>query len=80
MYGVSILGSAVFQCTPISYFWDKNISGHCISVPVIFYTTAALNILTDIGIFTLPLPIIAGLTLPLGQRIGVVSIFVIGFL
>jgi hypothetical protein len=80
IYGVAMVSSAVFACTPISYFWDKNISGHCISILRIFYTSAALNIFTDIAIFTLPLPILASLTLPLGQRIGLISIFVVGFL
>lgn len=80
IYGFAIMSTAIFSCTPISYFWDKNISGRCISDLLIFYISAALNIVTDIGIFTLPLPMLAGLTLPLGQKIGLLGIFALGFL
>ena len=58
-------GAILFQCHPVSYFWDKNLpGGHCVSQHEVTYTPAAFNIATDIAVLILPLPILWKLQMP----------------
>ncbi|EMC99066.1 hypothetical protein BAUCODRAFT_389608 [Baudoinia panamericana UAMH 10762] len=68
----------VFQCTPVNRAWDRTIPGHCTSNTEFWYTHAAFNILFDIVIFILPIPLIQGLKMARGQKTGLISIFCLG--
>ena len=58
-------GAIIFQCRPVSHFWDKNIPGaHCVSQHGVTYAPAAFNIATDIAVLVLPLPILWNLQMP----------------
>ena len=59
-------GAVIFQCRPVSYFWDKNIpGGHCVSQYGVNYAPVVFNIATDIAVLVLPLPILWKLQMPL---------------
>lgn len=70
---------ATFQCTPLAYDWDKTIpGGHCID-QIAFYKWISLpNIITDIIMLILPLPIIWSLNMSRNQKYGLSAIFVTG--
>lgn len=74
--------AAIFECTPIYYFWTRNVptAGHCINLRAYFFGQAAPNIITDILLMALPLPQIWKLQLPQKSRIGLSGIFVLGCL
>lgn len=56
----------IFLCHPVSYFWDKTIpGGHCGDDNGILFGVAGPNIVTDIAVLVLPLPIIWKLQMPL---------------
>lgn len=49
----------ILICHPVQYFWDKTIpGGHCGNDFGILYGVASPNIVTDIAILILPLPIL----------------------
>lgn len=74
--------AAIFECTPIQYFWARNgpIAGHCLNVRASYFAQAAPNIITDIILMALPLPQLWKLNLPRKSRVGLCGIFLLGCL
>jgi hypothetical protein len=80
VYGTVILGTFLVPCLPVRAFWDKSVKGKCIGNLPFWYTASALNIVTDVGIFVLPLPVLAKLKLPMRQKVGLMGVLTIGML
>ncbi|KAK1640116.1 hypothetical protein BDP81DRAFT_446493 [Colletotrichum phormii] len=70
---------AAFQCLPVEGFWDKSVVSLCIPNQPQWYVNAAGNIITDVAVFTLPLPIFWHLSLPRKQKALLMGIFSLGF-
>ncbi|RSL69508.1 hypothetical protein CEP54_002331 [Fusarium duplospermum] len=81
---VAMFFACVFQCTPVSYFWDrmKHVSirpdGMCINQNAFYIATSSLTILTDVLVLVLPFWIFLGLKLPLKVRAAIIGVFVLG--
>ncbi|KAK3203493.1 hypothetical protein GRF29_112g1481867 [Pseudopithomyces chartarum] len=71
-----VFGSA-FQCIPISAFWTQDHS-KCMSRSVSWYFNAGSNIVTDIAIMILPMPVIKNLSLPRRQKYLLMGVFAMG--
>ncbi|KAI3329233.1 hypothetical protein HD806DRAFT_482265 [Xylariaceae sp. AK1471] len=69
----------IFICLPVAGFWDSSLNPQCIPTPLQWYINAAGNIVTDIAIFVMPLPVLVRLKLPKAQRLSLVGIFSLGF-
>lgn len=67
-------------CVPVAAFWDTAITGRCINRLTVWYVMAGFNLITDIGIFCIPLPVIKSLQLPRKQKAMLFAIFCLGFL
>jgi len=78
LFGVSSVITGIFTCTPISYFWNRTIEGHCINEAAFWFTNAAINIITDIILWAMPLPVLNSLQLPSRQKYGLMIVFAIG--
>ncbi|KAK7955233.1 hypothetical protein PG988_015927 [Apiospora saccharicola] len=70
----------IFQCTPISGFWEPGPGVKCLPIVPGWYIAAAGNIVADILIILIPLPLIKGLNLPRAQKLALAGIFCLGFL
>lgn len=68
----------MFMCTPVNYFWDRSIEGHCFNPEWVYFTNAPFNIVTDFVLFGLPMPILWELQLPIRQKAGLIFLFGIG--
>jgi hypothetical protein len=68
----------MFMCTPVNYFWNRSIEGHCFNPKWVYFTNAPFNIVTDFVLFGLPLPILKELQLPRRQKTGLIILFGIG--
>lgn len=80
-WGISAVFVEIFICKPISAFWDpKGTPGKCIPNLPQWYINAAGNIITDLIVFILPLPVIGKLNLAKGQKYSLLGIFCLGFL
>lgn len=67
-------------CHPVDAFWDLDVEGQCLNQLAIWYVMAAINLITDFIIFSLPLPVIRGLQLPKRQKVMLMGVFCLGFL
>ncbi|KAJ4133299.1 hypothetical protein NW754_016107 [Fusarium falciforme] len=80
-YTVGIFFACIFSCKPIAMSWDVTITdGVCINRPSLYIATAVANIISDVILFFLPIPMVIKLQIPPRQKIGLVIIFGIGSL
>jgi hypothetical protein len=71
----------IFTCIPVEAAWDYTIkNARCIHIIDYFYTSAGVNIATDLLLCFLPLPTIWKLQMPKAQRVVVCIIFGLGTL
>ncbi|KAJ5902514.1 hypothetical protein N7495_003042 [Penicillium taxi] len=89
-----IIGTAVFiflwicvmeitlglDCMPVTKFWDASVKGSCLDLVAFSYFTNITNLLTDIWVFLLPMPIIFGLHITQRRKLELAAIFAIGLL
>ncbi|KAK1758942.1 hypothetical protein QBC47DRAFT_436311 [Echria macrotheca] len=79
VYLVTTCVTSILQCRPISLAWDKTIpDGQCIDVLRFFVFNGAIALFTDLVVLALPLPLVWGLKLPLGQKLALIPVFGIG--
>jgi hypothetical protein len=64
----------------VSAFWDLTIQGNCISREFLWFFNASLNIVTDLVILIMPIPVLSRLHLPQKQKFGVIVVFAAGIL
>lgn len=67
-------------CTPVALNWDPFVPGHCADQRMAYFFTAIINLLIDIGIVMLPMPLVWKLQMPIAKRIGVIAMFGLGAL
>ncbi|TEY83161.1 hypothetical protein BOTCAL_0025g00200 [Botryotinia calthae] len=67
---------AMFNCTPVNAFWTYE--GKCFNFEGLTIGYAVVNIVTDVSICILPLSKIWKLQLPIGQKMAVMLIFMLG--
>ncbi|KAF3407307.1 hypothetical protein DPV78_001096 [Talaromyces pinophilus] len=78
IYGTWVILSGFLNCIPVARFWDPNVPGHCLAYRPLWYSNAALNILTDVVILIMPIPALMPLDLPLRQKVGCCCVFALG--
>ncbi|TVY75316.1 Satratoxin biosynthesis SC1 cluster protein 4 [Fusarium oxysporum f. sp. cubense] len=67
-------------CVPVAKFWNSTMPGHCTDPLTVWYVMAGFNLVTDVTVFCMPLPVIGSLNIPRRQKIMLLAIFSIGFL
>lgn len=82
---VNIAGTAltllnIFQCRPVSAaFEDPTPSAaHCIDIVTLYLSSAPVNIITDMALLFLPLPILTAIRLPRNEKIILIVTFSFG--
>ena len=71
---------AAFQCQPIDKAWASTKPGKCVNINIFYLANAALNILTDLMTYTLPLGVIFKLQMPVKQKVALGMILCLGLL
>lgn len=78
---VGVFFAILLQCTPISLNWDPTVSGgYCVDRRILYISTSAFNIVTDVLILGLPLWIFSSLKIPKRAKTALLIIFLLGFL
>jgi hypothetical protein len=78
---IAFVGTTIFQCTPIPFFWDRTIAGgHCIDTAAFWYGHAGWNTAVDLLVLVLPLPVIRSLQMGQNQKIALLGVFGLGAL
>jgi fucose permease len=69
----------IFQCRPVAAAWNPFVDGNsCIPLLTEFVCSAPVNIVTDLAILALPIPVLTGMRLPQRQKIILVLTFSLG--
>ncbi|KAI4592153.1 hypothetical protein KJ359_011481 [Pestalotiopsis sp. 9143b] len=77
--GVVLTFLNIFQCRPIRAAFDRYTEeAQCIPLLTEFLCSAPVNIVTDLAILALPLPVLTGMRLPFRQKIILIVTFALG--
>ncbi|KAM3084097.1 hypothetical protein ACMFMG_001797 [Clarireedia jacksonii] len=80
LWTIGALGASTFECTPVSYFWDKEQEGHCVpnALRTVSFTNGFLSFIGDCVILCMPLPMIWNLRLNKRKKFALLGIFTVG--
>ncbi|KAK4233325.1 hypothetical protein C8A03DRAFT_38969 [Achaetomium macrosporum] len=81
VFGIIFFFLAIFQCSPISYFWqswDGEHEGKCLNINAIAWANAGISIALDLWMLAVPLAQIKTLNLHWKKKIGVGLMFCVG--
>ncbi|MCJ1454841.1 hypothetical protein MMC28_005194 [Mycoblastus sanguinarius] len=83
--GTIVSGSAIaqlpcdiLQCRPIRSQWDPNVKGKCSDFGSIILGFGVLNIITDVMLLILPLPVLWRLKISASRKRLLISVFLLG--
>ncbi len=66
-------------CKPVAYSWDKTIpGGYCGDIMAAYRWASLPNLITDVAMLLLPMPVIWNLHTGLSQKIGLTLTFITG--
>lgn len=68
----------IFQCSPVTFVYDKSIEGTCIQQGMFYVVTAALTLLTDVLVLALPFWIFLDLKISRKKKMAVIGVFALG--
>lgn len=78
--GLALTIVTIVQCNPVSaaYAWPQNTTAKCTDIITIYLSSAPANIITDLAILFLPMPILTSMRLPRKQKTILVVTFGFG--
>jgi hypothetical protein len=78
--GIALTFLNIFQCRPVSATFKEQIpsGASCTDIVTLYLSSAPVNIITDLAILFLPIPILTGMRLPRKQKIILVITFSFG--
>jgi len=79
-WGVATSFLALFTCTPIKKSWDRKIPGHCSNRQRDFMGAAIPNVLTDLLLLFLPMPMLWRIQVSTARKYWLVGVFAAGYL
>lgn len=83
-FGIGNVVAMIFQCTPISFFWDgwkRQTVGYCgVNVRLFGFIRGGVEIFLDLAILSLPLPMLAKLNMSKKKKLQIMSMFSVGFI
>ncbi|EFR05444.1 integral membrane protein [Nannizzia gypsea CBS 118893] len=65
-------------CRPFSYTWDKSVNGTCGNATKAYLAVAVTNLIVDLSIYLLPIPVLWKLQMNRTKRVALCSIFGVG--
>lgn len=66
----------IFQCIPVSEVFDP--AGKCIPLITLYLASVPVNIITDLAVLVLPIPVLTGMQLPRKQKTILIATFGLG--
>jgi hypothetical protein len=83
MYCVAFVFAAIFQCTPVDYYWNQwwgRHEGRCVDINALGWSNAAVSIALDFWMLAIPLSQLRHLSLHWKKKVGVALMFCVGTL
>jgi hypothetical protein len=80
LYGLFAVLGTIFNCWPVAAYWGatQGITGVCMDRNALTFAIAGVNILTDIILVVVPLPMLWKLQIPRRQKIILCCVFGVG--
>ncbi len=78
LFYVGALTTTLTLCRPVTFNWDPTLDGSCGDVAKIELAAATINMILDIGIVALPLPVIWSSRMQTSQKFGISVTFGLG--
>jgi hypothetical protein len=83
-FGIGNTFAMMLQCKPLSFFWAGwrgEMAGKCtVDVRLFGFIRGAIEIMLDLAIISLPLPMLARLQMSMRKKIQIMSMFCVGFI
>lgn len=78
-WALAALLTNIFQCTPVQYYYNKDLDGHCMSGQVQFFQVmGSIALIEDVIILCLPIPVFWKLQINNRQKIAMIMVFSLG--
>lgn len=78
LFYIGALTTTLRLCQPVAFNWDLTLNGSCGNEGEAELAAAAINMVLDVGIVALPLPVIWSLQMQTSQKLGVTITFGLG--
>ncbi|KAH6612741.1 hypothetical protein C7974DRAFT_84641 [Boeremia exigua] len=72
---LAFIVATIFQCTPVSAFWDRSIPFKCFKNEPWWISYASTQISTDFALLLMPLPVIRKLSMGRTEKLGICLVF-----
>jgi len=79
LFGIWLVVSNILTCIPIESFWKQDVSDRRCLGSQKWHADAAVNLVLDVAIFCLPLPVVWPVSLPRHQKLWLYIVFALGF-
>ena len=78
--GIALTLLNIFQCHPVGAAFDSIVppGQHCTDIITIYLSSAPVNIVTDLALFFLPMPILTAMRLPRNEKLILIVTFSFG--
>lgn len=78
-YWLSTIIRMFFLCSPLAYTWDRTIpGGSCVNLSAAYLSVSIINLLLDVMVIVLPMPMLWRLQMRTAKKIALTAIFGIG--
>ncbi|KAF6815024.1 pth11-like integral membrane protein [Colletotrichum plurivorum] len=77
-FGITQVISLTLACIPLRSLWDFTVPGKCFDLLSWWYVGSSINLLTDLAILCMPVPLLRTVRLPIRQKIVLMSTFGLG--
>lgn len=75
-----IIMFTILSCRPIAYFWDRDLSGHCLDVTALAYANSALAVAQDVLLIAMPVFMLWNLNMNRRKKWFIACMFAVGSL
>lgn len=77
-WSLSYFFANLFTCYPITALVEPFYGNKCIDAIPMWLSVVISDLIVDVGILIMPIPMVLRLQLPLKQRLGVLAMFMLG--
>lgn len=78
LFAIAFFFAAAFQCQPIEAGWNKALQGKCFNSQTYIEAFASFNIVLDVSILVLPIPMVWTLQREWQYKLALTGVFVLG--
>ena len=79
--GIALTFLNIFQCRPVgaAFYQDIPKGAHCTDIVTLYLSSAPVNIITDVALLFLPMPILTAMRMPRNEKIILIITFSFGW-